>query len=80
VYQLDLDSIFDYHPADTDDKMVAHANVRFECRVVAERFLQLAPECPERTLAIRHLQEAMHMANSAIAQHGPGEGPLNKPQ
>lgn len=66
---LDLESIFTFHPA-TDETGPAHAAVRGICMEAAYSLQALTPQCPEQTLAIRAIQEAMHMANSAIAQHG----------
>lgn len=66
---LDLDSIFSYHPA-TDKTGPVHDAVRQSCKGLAEHLTVLTPSCPEQTLAIRSIQEAMMWANSAIAQNG----------
>lgn len=67
---LNIDSIFSFHPANSDETKAAHEAVRQDVRHVAELWQENIPSCPERTLAIRHLQQAMMFANSAIAQNG----------
>jgi hypothetical protein len=66
---LDIDSIFSYHPATTPEVAVDHENARFALKTTAEYLQTLLPECAEKTIAIRKLQEAMMFANSAIAQN-----------
>lgn len=66
---LDITKIFTYHPAHDQDTVDAHDAVRDKVRSVALWMDQNVPDCPEKTLAIRHLQYAMMMANSAIAQN-----------
>jgi len=71
---FDIDSIFTYHPADTDELRTVHAAVRDVCKFAATDLLSITPQCAEQTLMIRHLQQAMMFANSAIAQFGAGGG------
>lgn len=68
--QLDIEQIFSHHPPKDEDTMVAHANVRSLIRAVAHELNDHLQDSPEKTLAIRKLQEAMMFANSAIAQYG----------
>lgn len=68
-YKLDLDSIFDFHPADTEEKRQLHERVRLSAKLLAKDWELFLPGSPEATLAIRKLQEAAMFANSAIAQH-----------
>lgn len=70
AYELDIDSIFSYHPPKSDEVADAHDQVREGVRLLAREWNSLLPPSAEKTLAIRHLQEAMMFANSAIAQHG----------
>lgn len=66
---LDIESIFSYHPATSVHVQHFHETVRSEVKAVAQIFMEDLPDCPEKTIAIRKLQEAMMFANSAIAQH-----------
>jgi hypothetical protein len=66
---LDIESIFSHHPPRSDEVATLHAEVRSEIRLVAHFFQAELPDSPEKTLAIRKLQEAMMYANSAIAQY-----------
>ncbi len=68
--QLDIESIFSYHPPRDASVAQMHQDIRDILKSVAEAFQADLPECAEKTLAIRKLQEAMMYANSAIAQHG----------
>ena len=63
-----LVNIFTFHPANTIDKQELHEAIRRECLVLAKYFNLVVPNSEEKGLAIRHLQYAMMMANSAIAQ------------
>lgn len=74
---LDLESIFSFHPA-TPETGPAHEAVRETCLYTAINIRNLTPACPEQTLAIRALQEAMMWANSAIAQNGVPDEPEPK--
>lgn len=66
---LDIESIFSYHSAPTPEIQQLHDGARNEVRLAAEWIEENVPECAEKTLAIRHLQQAMMFTNSAIAQH-----------
>lgn len=68
--ELDIEEIFSHHPPRDESVQSAHDRVRSEVKLVAYMFKAELPTCPEKTLAIRKLQEAMMYANSAIAQHG----------
>lgn len=62
-------SAFSFHPA-TPDTGPRHDQVRELLRTTARDLAELIPNCPEATKAIGALQEAMHWANSAVAQYG----------
>lgn len=62
-----IEDIFSHHPPKTPEVADLHAFVRQELKVVAHAINDNLPESPEKTLAIRKLQEAMMYANSAIA-------------
>lgn len=66
-----IESIFTYHPATDQATMLHHEAVRDACKFAAHEIVNLTPTCPEQTLALRALQQAMMWANSAIAQFGP---------
>lgn len=63
---------FAYHPA-TPDNARRHSAVRDLLSQVVESLWELVPDGPEKTLAIRKLQEAGMYANLAIALTGPAD-------
>jgi hypothetical protein len=65
----DLDEIFTHHPP-TPEQGDKYVELRQKAHTLASTILELAPESAERTLAIRHVQEAVMFANAAIAIHG----------
>lgn len=65
----EVESIFDFHPALTEEKRELHQAVRGKAFVLADWFNDNLPDSPEKTLAIRRVQEAMFYANSAVAQY-----------
>jgi hypothetical protein len=67
--KLDIESIFSHHPPKSDEVAALHDTIRREVRLTATLFDAELPDSPEKTLAIRKLQEAMMYANSAIAQY-----------
>ena len=69
IPELDIEWIFSHHAPPNERVAQAHQNVRFQVKSVAHLFNETLPDCPEKTIAIRKLQEAMMFANSAIAQH-----------
>lgn len=68
-HEIDTAKVFGFHPA-TAETGPAHDAVRRLTKLVADTYLDWLPKCPETTIAIRDLQNAMMHANSAIAQHG----------
>lgn len=64
-----LSDRFAYHPADTEEKRVAHGNVRAMCRNLAEWLDVELPDSREKSLALTAVQEAMMWANAAVAIH-----------
>lgn len=57
---------FAYH-APTGDKAQRHEAVRETCLAAAMTIVDLTPSCPEQTRAVNAIQEAMMLANAAIA-------------
>lgn len=70
-----INNIFSYHPPTNSSVADLHADIRAKCRELAHWFNHHLPACPEATLAIRQLQQAMMYGNSAVAQHGINDGP-----
>jgi len=62
----DVDHEFGFHSA-TPVTGAVHEAVRQVARTAAHRFVELLPEGPLKTLAIRSLQTAMMQANAAVA-------------
>ena len=68
----ELENNFSYHAPNPDwgeDKRKHHMLARATCLVTAKEIFQLCPDCAERTLAIRKVEEAMMWTNAAIARH-----------
>lgn len=63
----DIDKLFDHHPPKSENTANLHAAVRREVKTTAAFFIAELPDSPEKTLAIRKLQEALMWANAAIA-------------
>lgn len=58
------------YKAPTVEHIHAIAIVRTECAALYQTLLELIPQCAERTLAIRHLEECSMWANKAIVFDG----------
>jgi hypothetical protein len=67
--QNDLDAIFTYHPP-KGDQADRYVQLRENALELASLILDLVPDSAERTLAIRHVQQAVMFANAGIAIHG----------
>jgi hypothetical protein len=59
---------FAFHPATTDEKQLAHGQVRGSCLGIAQLLDEMLPDGREKSLAITKLQEVMFWANAAIAR------------
>ena len=64
-----VDQAFQYH-APTGDQAQRYQRINEQSRDLATVILIDCPESPERTLAIRALQEARMWANASIAING----------
>jgi hypothetical protein len=51
----------------TGDTRPRYEAITAACRELALVLFDNVPECPERTLALRHIQEGRMMANAGIA-------------
>jgi hypothetical protein len=67
--KADLEEIFSYHPPQCGDaeryNLLRAGALRF-----AEVILDNTPSCPDQTVAIRKLREAVMTANAAVALKG----------
>ena len=64
----DLEAIFTYH-APTLERVRQYEAIRATALVLAADIFHACPESAERTLAFRHIQQAVMFANAAIAIH-----------
>jgi hypothetical protein len=62
----DIDHMFKYHPP-KPDQVGRYEELREEARKFAQTILRLTPGCPDQTVAIRKVREAVMTANDAIA-------------
>lgn len=51
------------------EEVEEYSFLREECKEIALLVLDKVPECPERTLAIRSLHEAVYFINTAVTLH-----------
>lgn len=69
ITAVDLTRIFTYHPP-SPDQVRAYACVRDAANAFASVILAETPACPDQTVAIRKIREAVMTANAAIALEG----------
>lgn len=69
---------FRYHPA-TEITGPQHDDVRLRFRELAGHLLDALPDGPDKTLALRKLQEAMMSANACIANNQTDDQPQRNP-
>ena len=60
--------IFTYH--DVPDAVPHYEAIRAKARELAEVIVEHTPVCPDQSVAIRKLREAVMTANAAIALEG----------
>lgn len=65
-----VDDVFTYH-APTDAQKEQYAQIRRHAADFVETILECAPDCADRTAAIRKVREAVMTANAAIALDPP---------
>jgi hypothetical protein len=65
---------FAYHPA-TEDTAPRHDRIRSSFSAFLEELWPLVPDGPEKTLAVRKLQESQMFANLAVALTAPSVAP-----
>jgi hypothetical protein len=66
-----LDDVFTYH-APNEEQKLAYSWVREGAKAFAATILARVPSCPDRTIALRKIREAVMDANAAIALEGRG--------
>lgn len=64
----ELANRYTYH-APKNDQQQRYQDIRSEIFKVAKLIRDLTPCCPEQTRAFNSLDEAMFLANAAIARH-----------
>lgn len=62
-----LDSWFAYHSPGNPEVGEALKQIRTACRELAALFQSVIPECPDKTVALRAVREAMWAGNAAVA-------------
>jgi hypothetical protein len=68
AYPYDVDNIFKYHkPFGTQTRR--YELIREQAKELAKMILSACPESPERTLALRTVEDAVMWANSSIARN-----------
>jgi hypothetical protein len=68
VDHSEIDRRFNHHPPRDAATADAHADVRAECRRLADRLTAQLPGGREKALALTKLEELMFWANAAIAR------------
>lgn len=59
---------FGYHPADSEDRQIAHANCRMKYINFAAQLARDLPAGREKSIVMTKLEEAMFWSNAAIAR------------
>ena len=68
TYDMNLTERFTHH-APTPEQVPKYGEVRARALEFAERLVEMCPSSPELTRAINALDEAVMLANAAIARH-----------
>lgn len=63
----EIENAFKHHPPSSQEVIEKHEAVRKACGDLAATLFKICPQCPETTLALRSVQQAMFNANTAIA-------------
>jgi hypothetical protein len=70
ITQSNLDNWFMYHTP-VGDQTDRYQRLRAKGKELAALMVELCPECPDTTTAIRKVREALMTANAAIACYSP---------
>lgn len=66
MHMSDLNNRFDFHPADTAERIDSHKAVRAGCKALAEYIDAKVPNGREKALAITAIETAMFWATESI--------------
>ena len=69
--QADLDNWFTYHPP-TQEQIPVFEALRDAGHEFAEKIMALVPNSPDRSVAIRHVRDAVMCANASLACYPEG--------
>lgn len=69
MYEFDLDHIFRYHEA-TPEKVDQYQRIRGAAKEFCRVILENSPTCPDQSVAVRLVRDAVMSANAAIALDG----------
>jgi hypothetical protein len=69
AYDLDIDNRFTYH-APSGDQSERYERIRAAGKTLALELEHLCPSSPELTRAVNAVDEAVMLANAAVARHG----------
>ena len=61
-----IEDMFTYHPP-VNDQPARYEKIRDTAKELAYLIQDLTPKCPDQTVAIRHIRDAVMNANAAIA-------------
>jgi hypothetical protein len=64
---IDLENVFTYHPPTGREQVATYQVIRLGGKTLAELIDNNVPDGPEKTTAIRKIQEAVMWANAGIA-------------
>lgn len=67
-YNYNVDNIFTYH-SPKEGQAEKYTELRDLAKEVAVKIISLCPNTPERTLALRKLEESVMWANASIARN-----------
>lgn len=70
VTREDLENWFTHHPPQNATEITAYEKIRDAAKQFAQVVLEHTPSCPDQTVAIRKIREAVMVANSSIACGG----------
>lgn len=66
----DVNHWFTYHPPANESQKANYKKLREAGREFAQTILACTPSCPDQTVAVRKVREAVMVANAAIACEG----------
>jgi hypothetical protein len=69
ITSANLDNWFTYHPP-TPEQPAKYLAIREAARAFAVAVVEHTPSCPDQTVAIRKIREAVMVANQSIACGG----------